>query len=193
VRDIDVRQALHKNLLGLHEHDLVNTRFVDELDLCGEVRVDVAVINGSLSGYELKSAKDTLRRLPKQIELYSKMLDYAVLVVAENHHEGAMKILPEWWGVTMALEVDGIGVVLEEARHPEFNPGIDASHLARLLWRDEILEELTRLGLDKGVRSKPRRVLWDRFSSSVPLDDVRAIVRRRLKGRTTWRVDPARS
>ncbi|BAS10392.1 phage-Related protein [Arthrobacter sp. Hiyo4] len=93
----------------------------------------------------------------------------------------------------MALDVDGAGVVLEEARRAEFNPGIDAGYLSRLLWRDEILEELTCLGLDKGIRSKPRQVLWDRFSSSVPLDDVRSIVRRRLKGRSTWRVDSARS
>ncbi|MEW1820891.1 sce7726 family protein [Arthrobacter sp. NPDC080031] len=192
MRDIDVRRALHRDLLGQHKHDLANTRFVDELDLCGEVRVDVAVINGSLSGYELKSAKDTLRRLPKQVELYSKMLDYAVLVVAENHHGEAIKIIPEWWGVTMALAVEE-RISLEEVRPAEFNPQVDASYLARLLWRDEILAELTRLGLDKGVRSKPRRVLWERFSDSIPLDDVRSIVRRRLKDRTTWRADPTRS
>lgn len=192
MRDIDVRLALHRDLLGQHKHDLANTLFVDELDLCGEVRVDVAVINGSLSGYELKSAKDTLRRLPKQVELYSKMLDYAVLVVAENHYNEATEIVPDWWGVTVALALED-GVFLKEVRPAELNPKVDASYLVRLLWRDEILAELTRLGLDKGVRSKPRRVLWERFSDSIPLDEVRSIVRRRLKDRTNWRADPPRS
>lgn len=187
-----MRLALHRDLLSQHRHDLDNTRFVDELDLCGEVRVDVAVINGSLSGYELKSAKDTLRRLPKQVELYSKMLDYAVLVVAENHYNEAIKILPGWWGVTVAQALED-DVFLKEVRPAEFNPKVDASYLVRLLWRDETLAELTRLGLDKGVRSKPKRVLWERFSESIPLDEVRSIVRRRLKDRTTWRADSTRS
>jgi hypothetical protein len=193
VRDLDVRKALHASLQLEHASDLANTRFVDELDLCGEVRVDVAVVNGNLSGYELKSAKDTLKRLPKQVDFYSKVLDYAVLVVADNHHDGAVGMIPDWWGVTVAVADAEGSVALEVLRVPDFNPGIDAAHLSRLLWRDEILAELTRLGLDRGVRSKPRRILWERFASSVPLDEVRDAVRRCLKARTTWRADPTRS
>lgn len=189
MRDKDVREALHASLVAFHRLDLPNTRFVDELDLCGEVRVDVAVVNGSLSGYELKSAKDNLRRLPKQVELYSKVLDYSVLVVAENHYDAALSIVPDWWGVTVAIGSSTGGVDLTDLRPPVFNVQIEPDYLSRLLWRDELLEELARLGIDRGYRSKPRRVLWSHFSSSVPLDEIRSIVRRRLKGRTNWRAD----
>jgi hypothetical protein len=40
----------------------------------GEVRVDVAVINGELHGYEIKSERDTLERLPRQVKAYSAVL-----------------------------------------------------------------------------------------------------------------------
>lgn len=191
MRDLDVRKALHSSLLSLHAEELTKTRFIDELDLCGEVRVDVAVVNGSLSGFELKSARDTLRRLPKQIELYSSMLDYSTLVVAENHLQSAVSMIPDWWGVVVAH--DGPLVSLTEARGAEFNPTIDPALLVRLLWRDELLTELAQLGLDKGVKSKPRRALWERLSSEVPLETIREIVRRCLKARSGWRVDSVQS
>src|SRR5665647_2133318 len=87
MRDGDVRTALHEQLRGEHAHELDRTRILDELGLAGEVRVDVAVLNGSFSGYEIKSAKDTLRRLPKQVQVYSQILDFAVLVVADTHYD----------------------------------------------------------------------------------------------------------
>jgi hypothetical protein len=63
MRDGDIRAALHAHLIVEHQEE-PDTRFLDELSLCGLVRVDVAVINGTLAGYELKSDQDTLRRLP---------------------------------------------------------------------------------------------------------------------------------
>ena len=65
------------------------TLIVEELGIRqGAARVDVAVVNGSLHGYEIKSARDTLERLPKQSELYSSVFDTITLVTAENHLMG---------------------------------------------------------------------------------------------------------
>jgi predicted nucleic acid-binding protein len=41
--------------------------------------------DAELIGFEIKTARDTLRRLPTQIEAYSRYFDHAVLVVAEKH------------------------------------------------------------------------------------------------------------
>ena len=71
----------------------------DEFGLCGEVRAAIVVVNGHMSGYELKSATDDLKRLPRQIIYYSKILDYCNLVVAESHFQDANKIVPDFWGV----------------------------------------------------------------------------------------------
>ena len=54
---------------------------VDELLLAwGAVRADVTLVNGTLEGFEIKAAKDTLKRLPAQIEAYDAIFEYAWLV-----------------------------------------------------------------------------------------------------------------
>lgn len=187
VRDAEIRSALHARLVDQHGAG-PSTRYVDELGLCGVVRVDVAVINGTLSGYELKSDRDTLRRLPTQVTYYSRVLDHATVVVGELHfaHQQLHSLVPDWWGLMVATERDG-QAVLEEVRASRVNNGIDAGSLSQLLWKTEVLAELAALGLDDGVRSKPRRVLYQRLVDSVPLGELRAIVRRRLKAREAWR------
>lgn len=188
MRDCDVRRALHDELRHEHESELDKTRFVDELGVCGEVRVDVAVLNGAFSGYELKSEADSLRRLPKQIEFYSKVLDFAVLVVAEKHAAKAVKIIPDWWGFTVASGDAGC-VKLSTRRAPGENPSIDPGSLALLLWRDEALAELTLRGMDRGVRSKSRSAICARLAAQLSLDELRAVVREQLKSRQGWRSD----
>src|SRR6187402_1509374 len=57
--DPDVRALLREYLEDVHKGS--DTRLLEELGLCqGDVRVDVAVVNGELSGYEIKSPSDTL-------------------------------------------------------------------------------------------------------------------------------------
>jgi hypothetical protein len=185
MRDREIRAALHSHLSAKHESD---TRYIDELGICGTVRVDVAVINGTFSGYELKSDRDTLRRLPNQIELYSMVFDHATLVVGEKHYQHLenYSLLPSWWGIMVAVETDGV-VILEEQRLANWNEGIDPLALTQLLWRDEMLEELSTRNLDFGIRSKPRSFLASVLSKELPLDELRDVVRCRLKTREGWR------
>lgn len=187
MRDSHVRAALHMSLRRLHSDNPNQTLFVDELGLCGEVRVDVAVVNGALTGYELKSSADTLRRLPTQVAVYSRVLDFATLVVAENHIEQARDLLPEWWGLVEARQ-EADSVSLAQLSPAAINPSIDPLALAQLLWRDEVLVELVNRGLDHGIRSKPRPVLWSRLAQNLPLMELRELVRTRLKSRQGWRV-----
>lgn len=186
MRDIDVRMALHAKLAVDHAAELDDTLILDELGLCGEVRVDIAVVNGALSGFELKSAKDNLRRLPRQVHVYSQVLDYAILVVADNHLQAAREIVKPWWGLTVA-QSRGADVVLTEEREPRMNRSVDPLALAQLLWREEALEELTIRGADRGVRSKPRWAVWNRLTEVLEVDELRTVVRNRLKARPSWR------
>lgn len=120
MHDKDVRQALHDRLHS--DPTFCDDRLVvDELGLCGKVRVDVAVVDDALSGFELKSATDTLQRLPTQVEVYSQVLDAATLVVAENHLDLALELLPEWWGCVIATEDDNV-TRLEHLRSPSRTP-----------------------------------------------------------------------
>lgn len=186
MRDGDIRAALHRRIRDEHP-DKSATRIVDEMSLCGSVRVDVSVINGALTGYELKSQHDDLRRLPTQAEYYSRVLDHAVLVVTEHHLEAATEILPAWWGILVAQ--DGEHVTVQEQRSTGANPQVDGHSLVTLLWRDEALDALEARNMATGLRSKPRARLWATLADGLPLDELRAVVRDALKSREGWR-DP---
>ncbi|MGW4123608.1 sce7726 family protein [Nocardia sp. NPDC004711] len=186
MRDVDVRTAVREQLEVEHSAHIDDTLILDELGLCGEVRVDIAVVNGSLSGFELKSARDNLRRLPRQVEVYSKVLDFAVLVVAGNHAHASASIIKPWWGLTIAT-MAGDSVRLEVDREPRLNRDVEPMALAQLLWREEALEELAARDADRGVRSKPRWAVWTRLTEVIDREELRDLVRQRLKERQCWR------
>jgi hypothetical protein len=170
-----------------HEAE-AGTLILDELGLCqGAARVDLAVINGSLHGYEIKSECDTLERLPDQRYVYGRTLDFVTIVTSAKHAPKIRESVPRWWGI-WAANPSTAGIELREVRRPRPNPAVDARAVAELLWRDEALEELESRALAHGLRGKPRRELWARLAAAMPLDELCAIVRDRLKQRQQWRV-----
>lgn len=52
------------------------------------VRADLAVFSDELIGLEIKTERDTLRRLPSQMEAYSQFFHHAVAIVAPCHLSG---------------------------------------------------------------------------------------------------------
>jgi hypothetical protein len=185
MRDIDVRTALLDALERQHAGE-PDTKLKPEMGLCGgHVRIDVAVLNGFMHGYEIKSDRDTLERLPNQVDFYSDAMDYATIVVGQRYRERIAECVPAWWGILVATPgVDGVS--LREERAATFNPAIDAYSVAALLWKDEALALLEEVGAIKGFRSKNREVLYQRLAEQVPLDQLRAWVRQRLKSRSDW-------
>jgi hypothetical protein len=177
--DPEVR-ALLRDYLD-HIHQGTDTRVLEELGLCqGDVRVDVAAVNGELSGYEIKSPSDTLARFPRQCRFYSKVVDRAWLVAPEKTLATASA--PSWWGLIAVFDLDdrlGLRVV----RPALLNPQPDALSIAKLLWRDEALECLRNAGRARGVMTKSRTVIWKRLVECVGLDDLRAAVRDALQRR----------
>lgn len=183
VRDRDIRHELKAEMRAIHA-DQTDTLLIDELGLRqGIVRVDLAVVNGVLHGYEIKSEADTLRRLPAQVKVYSAVLDFATLVTSRSHLEHVSAIVPAWWGMTIAEPKGKKGVRLESMRLAASNPAVDARALVELLWHDEALRLLERVGEAKGLTRKPRRYAWDRLAASYPLDELRDAVRATLKAR----------
>ena len=177
-KDRDVRSLLKRHLAQCHVGDTV---ILDELGLCqGDVRVDVAAVNGELSGFEIKSPADTLARWPKQRRVYSKVVDRAWLVAPERTLEAAQA--PGWWGLIRLVETPhqlGLRVI----RDAMPNPKPDPYAIACLLWRDEAIDALAQFRLDRGIRTRCRRLIWQRLADELPLDDLRHAVRAALKVR----------
>lgn len=187
MRDMDIRQVLHTRFRELHGGE-ADTIIVDELGVCeGRVRIDIAVINGQLNGYEIKSERDTLARLGQQADAYSRVFDTVTLITCSSHLDHATELVPEWWGLSLAVE-DPIGTIrVEEIRAPRDNPSRDPFAVAQLLWRDEALSALAARGLDRGFKTKPRIALWERLAASLNVPELLELVRETIKTRRDWR------
>jgi hypothetical protein len=188
MRDYDVRVALRERLIAEHGAD-PDTLIVEELGLHeGAVRADVAVINGAIHGFEIKSERDTLERLPRQRDAYERCFDRVTLVVAMKHRRKAEAVIPKGWGILVATAREG-RVELVVAREPRPNNSVAPESVVQLLWRDEAVAILRRLGVGKGLHTKRRRELWGLLVASVPLDELRRLVRETLKARRDWRAE----
>jgi hypothetical protein len=182
MRDSDVRRAVKAWLGAEYAHD-PDSYMVEEMGVwSGTVRIDIAIINGSLSGYELKSDRDTLERLPHQRDLYGRVFDYLYLIVGKRHAERAEKLLPNWWGIKIAV-AGGDGVELISHREPGLNPAPDPYLIAELLSKDEAIGVMEGLGIDKGWRSKKIRLIHEHLAGELPLSELKEQVRSVLKMR----------
>jgi hypothetical protein len=186
MRDIDVRTVLRRELREEHLGD-DRTLIVEEMGIwSGSVRVDFAVVNGELHGFEIKSARDTLARLPGQERLYSQVFDRVTLVLAEKHAVKAEQIIPTWWGTICASSTNNSPVSLRPGRPGSVNPQPDSLQTVRLLWREELLEILGRYGLLKGLRGAPAEKLCRKAAEGLNETILRFEVRETLKRRLKW-------
>lgn len=142
--------------------------------------MDVAVADDLLYGYEIKSGKDTLARLPHQVEMYNKVFDSLTIVVGERYFPEIVlsPTPPFWWGLILCAQ--GKMRVIKE---PERNPRRDWKLLAKLLWRDESLEVLERYNCAKGMRNKTKDALADQMVTHLTFKQVHSEVLKALKER----------
>ena len=152
----------------------------------GTARVDVAVMQPQLfHGYEIKSDYDTLKRLPVQVCEFSDVFDRMTLVVGRQHIIEAMEIVPDWWGVMCVFESLNNEIVLVNIRTPEDNPDQYPVEILRLMWKQEALDFLKKLGKDKGMRYKKRDAIYDRLASVSSVGEIKQEVFRVVKARKT--------
>jgi hypothetical protein len=185
--DIEIRKALHATELQQF-HQCKNTVVVDELGLIhGKNRIDIAVLNGCLHGYEIKSSKDTLIRLADQLRMYRECLEKLTLVVASNHLEGVLSVCPHWCGIVLADKGSRDEINFTTIRDSQKNPEIDAVSLAHLLWRKEAINILERLDV-KYSKNITRIELYKKLSELVSISELTALIKEQFMARETWRV-----
>jgi hypothetical protein len=187
MKDCHIRTALKSKLLSRYAKD-PSTLIVDELGLRhGAARIDVAVINGVIHGFELKSDCDTLNRLPSQVKIYNSVLDRITLVVGNRHLEKGISLVPDWWGIKLAEPCARGAIRFTEIRRPQGNPFQDIIAVCKLLWREEALTLLEELDRAEGVRRKPRAMIYAKLAEAGDPDLIRSRVRHQLRSRTHWR------
>lgn len=185
--DLVIRSALRKILEERHAKDK-KVRIIEELGIQhGTSRVDIAVVNGALHGYEIKSDKDTLERLPEQIYAFNSVFDKITLVVGKKHLYEAINMVPEWWGITVAKTNPNALITFNLIREGDLNKKLDSISVARLLWREEALGILKEQGKAKGFYSKTRDLIYEKLSEVLDREKLGEKVRETLFLRKDWR------
>lgn len=186
MKDIDIRQVLLASFQNQYKNDK-DTRIIPELGLCqGNARVDLAIVNGLIHGYEIKSEKDTLNRLSGQQDIYNKVLNRVTVVASSRHLSKINKAVPRWWGISEAKSNNN-KVSIIDIRPCKENKLIDPSALVQLLWRDEAFTILKERNLHKGLSKKPRIFLWNTLIDYLSINELQIEIRQRLKTRQYWR------
>jgi hypothetical protein len=189
--DADIRSALHAKRLR-HAKARPDTLVIDELGLAhARSRIDVAVINGCIHGYEIKSAKDTLDRFAIQIDTYRETLQKLTIVAAPKHIITVMGHAPEWCGVMAAEQGPRGGISFHVLRNAALNPEIDPVMMAHLLWRDEVITLLHQAGYAAKDLRRPRKQLYEMLCETMSLSEITASIRSFMAQRRTWRDHPA--
>ena len=186
MNDNQIRQSFHNNILNNY-HNCSNTLVIDELGIKhGKCRADIAVINDHFIGFELRSNKDTLNRLPNQIITYNTIFDYITIIIEKCHQKVIKSMIPNWWGIIICRE-NNDQIIFNKVRRPKINNYIDSLSIAELLWKNEAIEILLKKGLSNNISRKPRRILYQYIQNHFNIVELKHIVKNRLQSRTAWR------
>ncbi len=187
MNDALIRESFHRQMLRWHR-TFPNTLVLNELGLRhGRCRADIAVINGRLTGYEIKSDEDSLERLTEQIKTYSAVFDHAAVITGARHRDAVLSRLPKWWGVIVCHQGKRGGVSFETWRSAGRNARVDPVAVAQLLWKAEAAEILKSLGEPSTLLRQRRSLLYERLAAVLGLAQLQHRVRECLKRRRNWR------
>lgn len=184
LKDCDMRVLLIEELNRINSRH--SYRIIEEMAVCdGNARVDVAVANGKLCGYEIKSDADTLERLAVQQRCYDKTFDKMSIVVGKKFEDKIEECIPNYWGIYIASECS-IGRRIRKKRSAKINKNVEAASLLELLWKDEVVLLLKLAGI-KGLSGKNRRILRQIAIDNLPFKEIKKFTRETIKNRKNWR------
>lgn len=181
MRDYDLRIAITSKIKEDHKGQN-DTFLVNELDLAiTGARVDLALLNGYFTGYEIKSSQDNLKRLPSQLIAYTKIFDFLFIVTELKHLEAIKRISPDWVGIHTCYFCDGV-LKTQVSREAVLNNSQDGFSLAKLLFKQELISLLESTSIDF-KKSERAWILSEKLASNLEIDELKSLVREKLKQR----------
>ena len=182
MHDREIRSILRNSLHRKYGGD-PDTEVIDELCIGGgQSRIDLALVNGVLHGFELKSDYDNLCRLPGQVQAYGTVCNRVTLVVGERHVRQAIELVPDWWGVLL-VRYGYRKPIFRNLKVSQTNPSISPLAIARLLRRSEATAFIADLGLREPEYRASRQQLCQFLASEVELPLLCHRVRNCLRAR----------
>lgn len=106
----------HKILLG--KHSLQTASMINEFRV-GDCKADVAILNGTATVYEVKSERDSLARLDRQIAAYSTVFAKVYVIASESHIDAVLSTVPDTVGVLCLNKRHQISTLRDAVDQPE--------------------------------------------------------------------------
>ncbi|MBS4875736.1 MAG: sce7726 family protein [Actinomyces sp.] len=130
---------IDKVVIGRHS---INTATPIQEFRVGSSLADLVVLNGTSTVYEIKSERDTLRRLARQIENYSKVFERTYVVTSASKLHSLEHDLPEHVGIITLSRDYTLQTVREATTNWEL---IDTIAISRTMTIPEACAVLKRL------------------------------------------------
>lgn len=182
LRDTDMREALAEWLVANHVSS--EARILHEFKIPRpSARIDIALINGELTSFEIKSDVDSLSRLKSQIPACNRVFDRSYIVITGKHIRSCLKKVPPWWGIIIACEHKG-DVFVSKIRQSGLNTEWCINSSLHLLTKTELLAISTKLCNKPRPQSLRHNDLVNDISSHYDPYLVRKKIRTTLKARS---------
>ncbi|UTV88358.1 sce7726 family protein [Cobetia amphilecti] len=174
VRDEYVyRSALTQKIL-LGRHSLRTASMLTEFR-AGSSRADLVVLNGKASAYEIKSDRDSLSRLNKQIADYRKVFSHVYVIASHIHLDSVIENTPEDVGIMSLVRWNRIHTAREAVNRESM---VCTDTIFQSLRMSEAKKILT--SLDVKLPDVPNIMLWEamreKFSCLKPIDVHRQMI-----------------
>lgn len=159
--DRDIREPLIRWIAAQHPND-GSTGIIQEFQMPRPVaRIDVAVVNGELAGFEIKSDVDTLIRLRTQVPAFSRFFDKVSVVTTAKHLKRTRETIPKWWGIVLFRPDRSFKV----ARSAKQNRNLDPVSLLFALSKAEIKQIVIRANSNVSSSLKKKQMIELAISS----------------------------
>ena len=106
----------HKVLLG--KHSLQTASMIHEFRV-GNCKADVAILNGTATVYEIKSERDSLARLDRQVAAYATVFAKVYVIASESHIGGVLNTVPDAVGILCLNSRHQISTLRDAVDQPE--------------------------------------------------------------------------
>lgn len=167
-RDEYVYKAAITRRVLLGRHSLRSACMLSEFRI-GQCKADLVILNGTATVYEIKSERDSLSRLEKQIAAYRTVFPKCFVVAGENHVDSVANSIPEDVGVLRLSPRQSLSTVREAVERFEL---VKPDAIFDAIRTDEALELLRRLGVAAPVvpNTQIRSALRQIFSRLAPVE-----------------------
>jgi hypothetical protein len=106
----------HRILLG--KHSLQTASMLNEFRV-GACKADLAILNGTSTVYEVKSERDTLIRLARQVAAYRTVFSRVYVIAADEHVSSVEASVPSEIGILVLNNRYQISTIRESVDQPE--------------------------------------------------------------------------